>query len=169
MRVELTAPLPFADASFDRIFSEHVLEHFTRDAGLSLLRECRRVIVPDGRIRITVPDLDFYLSLFNDPATWPADTRAFATFITETHKLYTPCQILNWQLTLAADHPYGHKFAYNESELRAALIAAGFGDVRRYKAGESDDPELRGLENVERLPPRIIATEALTLEASPSR
>lgn len=40
----------------DLIYSAHMLEHLTYREGLAFLRECRRVIKPDGFMRIIVPD-----------------------------------------------------------------------------------------------------------------
>lgn len=55
---DLRAPLPFADGSFDAVYHSHVLEHLTPKDGEALLRECRRVLVPGGILRIVVPDLE---------------------------------------------------------------------------------------------------------------
>lgn len=50
--------LPFADRSFDLVLSHAVIEHVA-DAGL-YLRECRRVMKPDGRMFLsTAPYLSF--------------------------------------------------------------------------------------------------------------
>lgn len=40
----------------DLIYSAHMLEHLSYREGLAFLRECRRVIKPDGFMRIIVPD-----------------------------------------------------------------------------------------------------------------
>lgn len=50
--------LEFEDNTFDFIYSEHVLEHFFLDEALDLLRECYRILKPNGVIRIVVPDAD---------------------------------------------------------------------------------------------------------------
>jgi hypothetical protein len=41
---------------------------------------------------------------------------------------------------------WGHMFLYDEETLRSSLHQAGFVDLRRVPFGESDDPQLRGLE-----------------------
>jgi SAM-dependent methyltransferase len=48
------ARLPFTAASFDYLNLSHVLEHLHEP--LELLRECRRVLRPDGVAQITVPN-----------------------------------------------------------------------------------------------------------------
>jgi SAM-dependent methyltransferase len=53
-RVDLEAEgLPFADASFDFLFSKSVLEHIRNAA--SFLSDARRVLKPGGRIAIFTP------------------------------------------------------------------------------------------------------------------
>ena len=43
-RVNLLSGFPFADSSFDAVYSSHVLEHFDRDRGHFLLSESFRVM-----------------------------------------------------------------------------------------------------------------------------
>jgi len=57
-RVDLLAGFPFPDDHFDIVYSSHVIEHFTREQGLFLIREARRVLKPGGIIRVVVPDLE---------------------------------------------------------------------------------------------------------------
>ncbi len=167
IRVELLEPLPFDDGSFDRVFFEHVLEHLTQEQGLALLRECLRVLTPSGRIRVGVPDLGMYVGLLGDRHSWTAKMEAFAELCAEVHHRKTPCQILNglFQHGIAEGDKYPHRFQYDQSELEVALVTAGFVDVRRYPVGQSDDPELRDIEHVDRLPPGMLAVETLVMEA----
>ena len=51
----LLHPLPFADATADAVFHEHVLEHFSLADGLRLMDESFRVLRPGGVLRIGVP------------------------------------------------------------------------------------------------------------------
>lgn len=50
--------LEFLDDSLTFIYAEHFFEHLFFDEAVALLRECRRVLQPDGVIRIVVPDAD---------------------------------------------------------------------------------------------------------------
>ena len=46
------------DASCQYVYNEHVLEHLPVEAGLTFLRECRRVLAPGGVLRVAMPSLD---------------------------------------------------------------------------------------------------------------
>jgi SAM-dependent methyltransferase len=50
---DLTAPLPFPDASVDRIYAVHVLEHLIDF--LPLVDECHRVLRPGGVLHVLSP------------------------------------------------------------------------------------------------------------------
>src|SRR5205814_992975 len=73
---------PLPDASFDFVFSEHMLEHLSYEEGLACLRECRRVLRPGGRIRIATPSLERLARLYDAEQTdvqrryvrWAADS-----------------------------------------------------------------------------------------------
>lgn len=54
----LTQGIPFPDAFFDVVYHSHVLEHFPKIASESFLRECCRVLRPQGILRVVVPDLE---------------------------------------------------------------------------------------------------------------
>jgi SAM-dependent methyltransferase len=51
---DLGAALPFADGAFDTVFCTEVLEHL-KDP-VRCLREMRRVLTPDGRLTLSVPN-----------------------------------------------------------------------------------------------------------------
>lgn len=55
---DLRSGLPFDDASFDGVYSSHVLEHLTPDSANAMLVECKRVLRVGGTLRIVVPDLE---------------------------------------------------------------------------------------------------------------
>ncbi len=57
-RVNLLAGFPFQDNFFDAVYSSHVLEHFTPNEALFLIKESIRVLKPGGILRIVVPDLE---------------------------------------------------------------------------------------------------------------
>lgn len=62
--------IPFADNSFEVVYHSHVLEHFPKNEAKEFIKECYRVLKPNGIIRIAVPDLEQivknYTKLFNE-------------------------------------------------------------------------------------------------------
>jgi len=50
--------IPFEDGSIDVVYHSHVLEHFSKTDGVNFIKECYRVLKPNGIIRIAVPDLE---------------------------------------------------------------------------------------------------------------
>lgn len=79
LAVDLRKPLPFPDGSFEGVYASHVLEHLAPIEALALLRECRRVLRPEGTVRVVVPDLERiardYLASF-DQASATSDPEA---------------------------------------------------------------------------------------------
>lgn len=57
---------PFPDDTFACIYSEHMIEHLTFREGMAMLGECRRVLAPGGKVRVTAPDLAFLIDLYLD-------------------------------------------------------------------------------------------------------
>ncbi|MFN7503667.1 MAG: class I SAM-dependent methyltransferase [Dolichospermum sp.] len=50
--------LPYSDAEFDTCYTSHVLEHLRPQEAERLIAECRRILKPQGIIRVVVPDLE---------------------------------------------------------------------------------------------------------------
>jgi predicted SAM-dependent methyltransferase len=56
---------PFSDGTFAEIYASHVIEHFDyTDVLPSALRDWLRVLIPGGRVFISVPDMDVISWLF---------------------------------------------------------------------------------------------------------
>jgi SAM-dependent methyltransferase len=54
---DLRKGLPYPDEYFDVCYSSHVLEHLTLNEARNLLSEIKRVLKPQGVVRVVVPDL----------------------------------------------------------------------------------------------------------------
>jgi predicted SAM-dependent methyltransferase len=123
--------LPFQATA--AIYAEHFLEHLSLDEGLAFLRECRRALAPSGVLRLSTPNLDWvYATHYKTGPTATAE---------ETLR---DCLQLN-----RAFHGWGHQFLYNRSMLEAALKSCGYASVRFHRYGQSDVPELSGIEKHE--------------------
>lgn len=121
--------LPFPDNSIDAINCSHMLEHLTREEGLKFLKECNRVLKPDGIIRIAVPNAERLVSeyLF-DVSDNPLDDIPHVSAGLDRHKLYN---IGAEKAEDAADALYhllldNHKTIYDSSALGNQLRNAGF-------------------------------------------
>ncbi|WP_083924591.1 class I SAM-dependent methyltransferase [Lamprocystis purpurea] len=70
--LNLCTPLPFPDCSIDAIFSSHVFEHLFLDEVKKLIRECYRVLRPQGICRVVVPDLEKIVARYDaeDPTVF---------------------------------------------------------------------------------------------------
>jgi predicted SAM-dependent methyltransferase len=57
-------PLPFKDGEFDLVYTSHVLEHFKKIDTQPVLNEWVRVLKPGGTIRISVPNLENLIKIY---------------------------------------------------------------------------------------------------------
>lgn len=140
--VDLGRRLPFADGTFAYAFGEHVIEHLPQRVGAALMAELHRVLRPGGVLRLTTPDLQKVIAIYEDrnPVVSRDD---YADFLgAQTGKRYArPAQIFNDYTRL-----WGHQWIYDEDDLAGAMREAGFASVARHETGASDIAALRGLE-----------------------
>lgn len=61
---DLRRGFPFADETFDVVYGSHVLEHLEPAEAIRVLRECIRVLKPNGIVRVVVPDLETIVRLY---------------------------------------------------------------------------------------------------------
>jgi len=143
MFLDARKKLPFQDACVDLIHTEHMIEHIDFDDGQRFLAECARILKPGGRIRISTPDFDRVLALAQhpDPRVGSLIRAANARNQVDPEKLDDPIFAVN---RLFSGH--GHRFLYSVRMLKECLLSAGLQDVRRQEVGESEEPDLRGLE-----------------------
>jgi len=161
--LDVTQPFPFEDNSFGYVFSEHQIEHITYIQGLTMLRECFRVLRPGGRIRITTPDLFFLWSLYNPQPGQKDQCDHYVQWSTQ-HFLpwapyHSPVFVIN---NFVRD--WGHLFIYDLKTLATSMQIAGFAEIAYHKVGHSGDVMLQNLENVGRMPEGFLQLESMTLE-----
>ncbi len=137
--------LPFADATIQAIYSEHVFEHLElEDEARPFLAECLRCLKPGGVLRLVVPDAGAYLIAYARP--WEDLVRMRALAPTEggwrdpwLGEVYeTPMQLINAVFRQGREHRY----AYDEETLALVLRQAGFRDVKVQSYGVSADPAM---------------------------
>lgn len=138
--------LPFDNNSVDYIFNEHFFEHLTFEEGLKTLRDFYRCLKVGGVLRIAMPNLDDLIQKYN--TDWRDQdwlTQPEYRFI-ETRGMMINIALRWW----------GHKYSYNEEDLRNHMVKAGFREVTKCEKAESKYTELCGLETTRRDPELIL-------------
>lgn len=134
--VDISKPLDrerFPDACASVVFAEMVAEHVKPQEAWSFLDECFRILAPGGLIRIVIPD--FSMTWREKDADWLRVNSGVTT------------ADANWKDNMRSIlFGHGHQGLWNSELMRDVIEAIGFTDVRIHRAGESDRPELRGLE-----------------------
>lgn len=108
------AKIDLPDGCAEEVYASHILEHFTHDQTVPVLKEWRRLLAPEGLLKISVPDF----------------ARAM--------ELYSKAGLSDWlvyfiwgdQKSRGAFHYTG----FNEQRLTDCLKVAGFSDIIRVDA-----------------------------------
>ncbi|MFP5208348.1 MAG: class I SAM-dependent methyltransferase [Acidobacteriota bacterium] len=129
--IDFNRPLPFADRSFDGVFCEHVLEHFTLEEGERVAKEVFRVLRPGGAFRVIVPDAAWVMeAYFRNPEELIAYRGGH---------LETGAEAVN----LFFRQRYEHQFLYDYITLSRLLERMGFTEIVRAEFGQSSHlPEI---------------------------
>jgi len=143
LHLDATQPWPIEADSVDVVFADNMIEHLPLPAGRAALQHAHTALRPGGTIRLATPDVEAAVRLYLGQNEEQAEA------VMEMHR----------RAGRVAEHPvdilripfneHGHHIGYlfDEASLAAELKRAGFHGIRRCAAGESDRPELRGLEN----------------------
>jgi len=130
--LDLREPFPFDDNSAEIIYSEHFFEHleYPKEA-TRFLKECWRVLSPDGTLSLVVPDTEWPLRAYVEN-----DSGYFKLAREKYHPKWcdTKMHNLNYHFRQGDEH----KYAYDFETLAAVLEKNGFDDICR----RDFDPEL---------------------------
>ncbi|GHV57444.1 hypothetical protein FACS189460_4020 [Deltaproteobacteria bacterium] len=137
LHLDFSQGLPLADNCADFIYSEHLLEHLEIEAALRLLKDCLRVLKPNGVMRLAMPDLDKVVGYYSDP-DWPAAAGLKEAGLGHVR---TSAELININF-----HWWGHKWLYNWEELERRLRESGPVRIERCEWRQSRHHPLRDLE-----------------------
>lgn len=129
-QLDLRYPLECSGDAFDGIFTEHTLEHLYTDDAKKLLRELYRVLKPGALIRITVPDIEKYISFYNGDYD-KIDVEAFKT------KFKSGCAGIR-NIT----QNYFHYSTWDFEELKKNLEEVGFKEIKKMTFGHTQNEKL---------------------------
>lgn len=157
-----TKRFPFQDHTFDRVFSEHMIEHLPLDKVRAFLNETYRVLRSGGFIRLSCPDLALYARNYID-----RDEAFFAQLDAGLNHARRKKPRSAWILKThgalfisgVVKDFHRHYWMYDVETLSSCMREAGFRHVRQLSFGDSQDPAMRGIDLEER------AFESLYVEA----
>ena len=127
--------LPFADESCAVIFSEHVIEHLSKEDAGKLLGECRRVLQRGGVLRLSTPDAARYLRSY-------AGDREFLRHPSFPQKTETPLERVQIMMREGGQHLW----VYDAESLLLLLQRAGFTSCVEQEFGVSQHPRLQHID-----------------------
>ena len=107
--------LPFEGGTVELVYASHVLEYFDREEAVDVLKEWKRVLVPEGTLRVAVPDFEAMVRLY-------VETSA------SLDKFLGP---LYGRMNMGDKKIY-HKTVYDEYSLKALLFENGFRNIVLY-------------------------------------
>lgn len=163
--LDATQPFPFADASVDRFYSEHMIEHVPAPQGLAMLASCFKALKPGGRIRIVTPDAVQIARLVTDKDA--PDVKAYADALYAAAHMELPPVRTSGLAFNVASHDWGHVFLYDFETMATFMRHVGFGDVVRADISKSDDALFHGLERHQHNVGELInAYESMAVEAT---
>jgi predicted SAM-dependent methyltransferase len=138
---DLNMGLPFPDNSVHKIYSSHVLEHFTFQEIQQLLHECLRTLVPGGGFSVCVPNARIYLSAYIkneniDPDIFFVHKPAF--------NYSSRIDYVNYVAYMDGHH----KYMFDEKNLVSILKTSGFKNVRLRELDSTIDLKVRDFESI---------------------
>jgi predicted SAM-dependent methyltransferase len=136
LRLDITSGLPFRAGAARLIYHEHVMEHITAEEGVFCLGDWFRALEPGGVLRVATPDLEYLVQRYG--RDWK-DQEWLR--LPEYRFIRTRAEMLNISM-----RRWGHQYLYDGEELERRMREAGFVAMRRCGYGESEVPELAGLE-----------------------
>ena len=117
--LDATKRFPFEDQTFERVFSEHLIEHLRIDKVRASLNETHRVLRPAGLCRISCPDLALYARKYIEKDG--ALERRFQPVIVDPPTVDETVQILRGLKSRFEEH---HNIKYSAKALRTAAELA---------------------------------------------
>jgi predicted SAM-dependent methyltransferase len=147
IQLDLREPLPFPDASVEAVYAADAIDSLSyanlgdstswaldtpgapSDA-LALLRECRRVLRPGGRLDIVVPDAECMLDAYA--------ARGDRPFAAGDRQAPPWCNTPMHQVNYLFRHGSQRQYAYDFETLERVLARTGFSDIAR----RACDPDL---------------------------
>jgi len=144
---------PFADGTFDVVYSEHMIEHIVVDKIPHLLSEVHRILKPGGVFRVTTPDLAIHAKHYVD-----GDRAFFEPIIKKYMSRWDRQKEKYWLvrsnggafMTRAVQRFYRHRWVYDFETLSSCLNEIGFTQCHQQTCGKSLIPAAGAMDRDDR-------------------
>ena len=155
--------LPFADSTFDYVYTSHFLEHFKKFEAERIIKDCYNLLCKGGVMRIAVPDLEVLAQKYlakdteyfrradklmsgcgGEPGK-PQDFLLADTFMDIFYPSFykkEPAGIQRFFVSFVRPHCW----MYDYESLRHLLKNGGFVNIQRKSFGEGRVPDLASLD-----------------------
>lgn len=142
LQLDLTLPMPFPDASVERIYASHVFEHFSFPNPMRfVLQEALRILKPGGWIKLAVPNARIVLDAYAKPEGF--DAKVWCTYEPALH-YHSPVDYVNYMAYMDGNH----RHMFDEQNLPLIVAEAGFADVAMRGFDPALDVEERAFESI---------------------
>ena len=135
--------LPFKDASFKGVFTEHCFEHISFYDFKKNMKEIFRILKDRGTLRLIMPDGGLYLDIYSRKKTGENIKMPFEyTYISPMHRIN------------GIFRNHGHQFIYDFETVQIILKEVGFSKISKesYNSGSDKillrDSEHRSVESL---------------------
>lgn len=130
--------LPLEVGTIEFIFTEHLLEHLDYPKSVKkLIRECYRVLKPNGKLVVGVPDSEKMITAYvkRDPKFFKKLMRIWYSKRDIVGDINTYIDLLNLHFRdQYKNKKYSqHLWAYDKEKLSSLFIEAGFKKVKKWK------------------------------------
>ena len=114
----------FKNNSVDLIYACHLMEYYSRDETPKLLKEWRRVLKKNGKLRIAVPNFENIIKVYKKYKN--IDSRGILG------PIYG-----RWKVKGKISEVF-HKTAYDFKSIKKILLSNGFNNIRKYDSQKTD-------------------------------
>jgi predicted SAM-dependent methyltransferase len=135
--IDATQRFPLPDGSIHFILAEHLIEHLPWEDGLTMIKECHRVLAPGGKVRIITPNLVKLAQLVVGPLS-DEDKRLIEMKL-DFHAWDMPPETPVAYLVNRQMRQWGHTFIYDPATLKKTFEVAGFTQIREVPITEKDE------------------------------
>ncbi len=129
--------IPFPNESVQKIYSSHFLEHLSEKEIKSFLKDCKRVLIPEGSLSICVPNARYYIEAYY---------KTNAEF-KNGEKIYEKQNKID-HINQIAYMGGSHKYMFDEENLLYLLKSNGFKNAHIRNFNPEIDLEVRDFESI---------------------